>query len=184
MKTGVSRLYELRPDPFDGTQRKFLRICLFSDTENSPELRELVRTNVIDAALIRAELVLEPFVLLAAANRAIHQSAHNRISTKSLSAELIYSLSPTRNISESLNTFGIASFSRALIVAIFDDLKGKKMVETAKRISGKPIPLERLNEYADEALIKQIYQLPDPELNDACLSDMIVSRIISKDTIA
>ena len=42
-------------------------------------------------------------------------------------------------------------------MAIFDDLKGKKMVETAKRISGKPIPLERLNEYADEALIKQVH---------------------------
>lgn len=41
----------------------------------------------------------EPFILLAAANRAIHQAAHNRMYTRSLSAELIYSLSPTRNVS-------------------------------------------------------------------------------------
>ena len=77
----------------------------------------MVRAGTLDAALIRAELVrkllylfksiiqvLEPFVLLAAGNKAIHQAAHNRIFTRSLSAELIYSLSPNRNISESLNS--------------------------------------------------------------------------------
>jgi hypothetical protein len=28
MNAGASRLYELRPDPYDKTQRKFLRVCL------------------------------------------------------------------------------------------------------------------------------------------------------------
>uniref|UniRef100_A0A914NS12 Uncharacterized protein n=1 Tax=Meloidogyne incognita TaxID=6306 RepID=A0A914NS12_MELIC len=104
MKTGLSKLFELQPDPYDNTQSKFLRICLFTNVENASELREFVRKGEIDAALIRAELLLEPFVLLAAANRAVHQAAHNRMITRSLSAELIYSLSPNRNISDSLNS--------------------------------------------------------------------------------
>ena len=38
MKAGTSRLFELRPDPYDKTQRKFLRICLVSLTLNIKEL--------------------------------------------------------------------------------------------------------------------------------------------------
>jgi hypothetical protein len=40
-------------------------------------------------------------------------------------------------------------------VAIFDDVKGKKMIDAAKRIKGNPVPLEQLRVIADEALIKQ-----------------------------
>ncbi|KAL7079377.1 hypothetical protein ACQ4LE_001642 [Meloidogyne hapla] len=198
MKTGLSKLFELQPDPYDNTQSKYLRICLvcfsfkkyfkklffeFTHVENASELRELVRKGEIDAALIRAELLLEPFVLLAAANRAVHQAAHNRMITRSLSAELIYSLSPNRNISDSLNTFGIAENSQSLVVAIFDDVKGKKMVSIAKRIRGKPVSFELLREISDLGLIKQIYQLPELEVNGISMSDLIVSRIVTKEIV-
>jgi hypothetical protein len=45
-----------------------------------------------------------------------------------------------------------------LIVAIFDDIKGKKMVDAAKRIKGTPVPLEQLREVADEVQIKQVFR--------------------------
>jgi hypothetical protein len=97
MKLKYSKVYELQPDPYDCTQKKHLRICLFKDVKNSGTLCELVRSGEIDAAIIKAELVslflphylfssnlsifqvAEPFILLAAANRAIHQAAHNRM---------------------------------------------------------------------------------------------------------
>ncbi|CAK5103770.1 unnamed protein product [Meloidogyne enterolobii] len=198
MKTGLSKLFELQPDPYDNTQSKFLRICLvclfnfiepslgqnsFTNVENASELREFVRKGEIDAALIRAELLLEPFVLLAAANRAVHQAAHNRMITRSLSAELIYSLSPNRNISDSLNTFGIAENSQSLVVAIFDDVKGKKMISIAKRIKGTPVSFELLREISDLGSIKQIYQLPELDVNGISMSDLIVSRIVTKEIV-
>ncbi|KAI1733072.1 kinase binding protein [Ditylenchus destructor] len=183
MKSGISTYYELQPDPYDFSQRQSIRVCIFRDVKNAIELRRLLRDGDIDAAMIRPELVAEPFVLLAAANRAIHQAAHNRMYTRSLSAELIYSLSPTKNISESLNVFGIAENSQNLIVAVFDDKSGKKMVKVAKRIDGVPAPLHTLRELADIGLIKKVYQLPTegPELNAASISDLIVARIVSKD---
>lgn len=52
-----SHLYALQPDPFDVTQRKFLRVCVFKDVKNAVELRELLRNGDIDAAMIQAELV-------------------------------------------------------------------------------------------------------------------------------
>jgi len=180
----LSKLYELQPDPYDCSQKKYLRICLFKNVSNTVQLREKLRTGEIDAAIIKAELVIEPFVLLAAANRAIHQAAHNRMYTRSLAAELIYSLSPTRNISESLNTFGIAVDSQNIIVAIFGDNTGKKMNTVAKLIDGTPASFNYFKEVVDIPTIKKIYHLPDSSLNPGTISDSIVTRIICKDIVS
>ncbi|CCD65511.1 EKC/KEOPS complex subunit TPRKB [Caenorhabditis elegans] len=180
-----SHLYELQPDPYDFTQRKTCRVCLFKDVKNAAELSQQLKEGKIDAALIRAELVLEPFVLLAAANRAVHQSAHNRMSCRSLAAELVYSLSPSRNITDSLVTFGIAEHSTAIIAAIFDDDSGKAMKKLAKAIKGTPVPLmEGLPKFANVNMIKKVYQVGNPAFVEEGLSDHIVSRMVSKDFVS
>ncbi|KAJ1361717.1 hypothetical protein KIN20_021042 [Parelaphostrongylus tenuis] len=183
MSPGCSRLYELQPDPYDVTQRRALRICLFTDVKNAHELRNKLRSGEIDAAMIRAELVLQLFVVLAAANRAVHQAAHNRLATRSLSAELVYSLSPTRNISDSLVTFGIADTSKNVLVCIFDDKDGSMMKKLAKLIEGKPETLDKLSSIMDFGLIKKVYQIRD-SFNEDAISDHILSRIIAKDFIS
>ncbi|EYC13615.1 hypothetical protein Y032_0043g817 [Ancylostoma ceylanicum] len=156
MSPGASRLYELQPDPYDTTQRRTIRLCLFVDVKNAHELRSKLRNGEVDAAIIRAELVLEPFIVLAAANRAVNQAAHNRLSTRSLAAELVYSLSPSRNISDSLVTFGIADTSKNIIVCIFDDKDGSKMKKLAKEIDGRPESLEKLAGIMDIRLIQKV----------------------------
>ncbi|KAL6739403.1 hypothetical protein Aduo_012867 [Ancylostoma duodenale] len=186
MSPGASRLYELQPDPYDTTQRRTIRLCLFVDVKNAHELRSKLRNGEVDAAIIRAELVLEPFIVLAAANRAVNQAAHNRLSTRSLAAELVYSLSPSRNISDSLVTFGIADTSKNIIVCIFDDKDGSKMKKLAKEIDGRPESLEKLAGIMDIRLIQkyykfQIYQLGEPKFNEDSISDRVLSRIITKD---
>ncbi|VDK74280.1 unnamed protein product [Litomosoides sigmodontis] len=127
--------------------------------------------------------VLEVFTLLAAANKAVHQAAHNQLSTRTLHSELIYSLSPDRNILESLITFGIAEESRNVLVGIFDDESGEKMVKVAKKIDGKPVPTSMLTQMADYERIKQVYRVKEPEYNEETISDAIVTRIATKDYI-
>ncbi|KAL3994845.1 Kinase binding protein CGI-121 family protein [Acanthocheilonema viteae] len=183
MKSGTSRLFELLPDPYDISQRRFFRVCLFIDVKNAPELRQALVDGSVDAALIRPELVLEVFTLLAAANKAVHQAAHNRLSTRTLHSELLYSLSPDRNILEALLTFGIAEESRNLLVGIFDDESGEKMVEVAKKIDGKPVPMTILPQMADYERIKKIYKVKESEYNDETISDAIITRIATKDCI-
>ncbi|EFO27072.2 hypothetical protein LOAG_01411 [Loa loa] len=183
MKSGTSRLFELLPDPYDISQRRFFRVCLFTDVKNASELRQAVMNGSIDAALIKPELVLEVFTLLAAANKAVHQAAHNRLSTRTLHAELIYSLSPDRNILESLLTFGIAEESRNLLVGIFDDENGEKMVKMAKKIDGKPVPMTILPQMADYERIKKVYRVKESEYNEETISDAIITRIATKDCI-
>ncbi|KJH48494.1 kinase binding protein [Dictyocaulus viviparus] len=179
MSPGTSRLYELQPDPYDTTQRRAIRICLFTDVKNAVsskhQLRNKLRSGEIDAAMIRAELVLQLFVVLAAANRAVHQAAHNRLATRSLSAELVYSLSPSRNISDSLVTFGIADTSKNVLVCIFDDKDGSMMKKLAKEIDGRAESLDKLS------TLTLIYQLDESTFNGDSISDHILSRIIAKD---
>lgn len=181
MSPGTSRLYELQPDPYDITQRRALRLCLFTEVNNAHVLREKLRSGEIDAAMIRAELVLEPFIVLAAANRAVHQAAHNRLSTRSLAAELVYSLSPSRNISDSLVTFGIGDTSRNILVCIFDDKDGSKMKKIAKEIEGQAQSLDKLTSIMDLRVIRKIYQLRDETFNEDAFTDRVLSRIITKD---
>lgn len=57
MKSGTSRLFELQPDPYDTSQRRFFRVCLFADVKNASDLRQALIDGSIDAALIRPELV-------------------------------------------------------------------------------------------------------------------------------
>uniref|UniRef100_A0A0K0D4C2 EKC/KEOPS complex subunit cgi121 n=1 Tax=Angiostrongylus cantonensis TaxID=6313 RepID=A0A0K0D4C2_ANGCA len=127
--------------------------------------------------------VLQLFVVLAAANRAVHQAAHNRLATRSLSAELVYSLSPTRNISDSLVTFGIADTSKNVLVCIFDDKDGSVMKKLAKQIDGKPEALDKLSSIMDFGLIQKVYQLRD-SFNEDTISDHVLSRIVAKDFIS
>jgi hypothetical protein len=56
MKLKYAKVYELQPDPYDCTQKKHLRIYLFKDFKNSGTLCDLVRSDEIDAAVIKAEL--------------------------------------------------------------------------------------------------------------------------------
>lgn len=56
---GHDELYELKPDPFDSSCGPVkLRVCLLTDVKNAAEIRQMIADGKIDAAVIRAELVL------------------------------------------------------------------------------------------------------------------------------
>uniref|UniRef100_A0A183CJM0 Transposase n=1 Tax=Globodera pallida TaxID=36090 RepID=A0A183CJM0_GLOPA len=59
MKAAVSKLFELRPDPYDNSQKKFLRVCLFTNVENASELAELVKLNWYLSRLYSLQLRIE-----------------------------------------------------------------------------------------------------------------------------
>lgn len=74
-----------------------------------------------------------------------------------MSAELVYSLSPTKHISESLKFFGISENSLNLLVATFGDADGKQMKFVAKQIDGITVPLENLGKLVDTSAIKKVF---------------------------
>jgi len=180
-----SELFRLEPDPFDSTTPPIhLRVCLFRNVVNAADLRKLLAEGKLQCSLIRAEMVLEIFQLLAAANKAIFCQARGKLSTKNVHSEIVYALSPTKNITESLLTFGIQDTSQDVLVAIVGDVKGDKLTEVGKKIKGRPSPLSQLQAIANYDLVKHVYHVKEPELNKATIVDAIVSRIVAKDYVS
>ena len=95
-----------------------LHLILFRGVSNGAVLRDRVIAGEIDAALMDATMLTGSLHLLAAANKALLAESTKMI-TKSLYAELVYSLSATRNIDASLRTFGVSDGTSDVVAAFF-----------------------------------------------------------------
>ncbi|VDP26775.1 unnamed protein product [Soboliphyme baturini] len=157
----LGEVYTIQPDPFGpSTTPVLLRVCLFRDVQNLAELRKRLDAGDLSCSLLRADTILAMFQLLVAANRALHYQAQQKMKTKSIHTELVYSLSPTKNISESLQTFGANDSTKDVIVAVFGDKSGSVMKDIAKVIKGKAVPLRTLGDVSNSDLIKKVRQQP------------------------
>jgi len=182
-----SELFNIQPDPLDPSPENKpvpVRICLFKDVKNAPELRTMLHEGNLDCSMIKAELILEVFQLLAAINRAVHCEKHGKLNTKGIHSEIVYSLSPTKNITESLMTFGIGDETQNIVVVVVGDEKGEKMSKVARKIKGRPCHLALIKNISNYDLVKQVYHVKDPELNKGTIIDAIVTRIVAKDYVA
>lgn len=96
--------------------------------------------------------------------------------------------------------FGIAETSKVLIVAVFDDEKGSKMSKIVKKVDGTPTSIDNLKEVANLHLIKkasvhsflsliplvrslQVYQVNEPETVGDSISDLIITKMVTKDLL-
>ncbi|CDW57680.1 CGI-121 domain containing protein [Trichuris trichiura] len=153
-----SELFYLQPDPFDSSigDKRALRVCFFADVKNVHELMTAVRSGQIACSLINAEMVYSVFQLLAAANRALHAEAHGEMSTKNVHTELVYALSPSTNISLSLETFGVNDATKNIVVALYDDMDGVRLTSVLKLIKATAKPLDQLKTATNMALIREV----------------------------
>ncbi|PRP79773.1 hypothetical protein PROFUN_12635 [Planoprotostelium fungivorum] len=103
-----------------------------------------------DVAFLDAGMIHHGFQLAIAANRALHTEKHGGRTTKNLHSELIFTLSGSRNITHSLNTFGIAETATeapTLLIAIFSPSEQKvRDIESQVRGEEEKIP-ESLLDY-------------------------------------
>lgn len=126
--------------------------------ENTEEIREALLTGKIpDFALVNPEMIVSSFHLLLAASTALMQAAQGTLSVKTLHAELLYSLAPTTNISDSFRVFGAGKTDRKLLLAFIDTpteaihqvmtlVKGRTLLkeEVLPSLDARPIPPARL----------------------------------------
>ena len=118
-----------------------LSVFLARNVSNAAALRAHILTPScsMDACFIDATLVPSLTVLRAAAAMAVQSLP--ALKTRTLHAELLWSLGGTKHIGRALSTFGIKDTSRHVLVAKFDaaagDMEGLMgAVETAEEILG------------------------------------------------
>lgn len=157
-------------------------LALFTDVTNSSELRQLIIQGKIEAALLNASMIIDPFHVAIAGHKALQLFQQGKMKTKTLHSEIVFNLSPSTNINESFKKFGILdSTTSVLVVIVTQENANKKISEISKFINGEQVSITALSTISDQEKIKKIYGISDEELQCSSLQDGVITRVATKD---
>ncbi|KAK2790324.1 hypothetical protein FQN52_005592 [Onygenales sp. PD_12] len=153
-----------------------VHVALYRDLQNAQFLREQLLTGntEFEYAFIDASTILSTTHILAAVFRAVNDYQNNRLKSKNVHSEIVYSLSPNNNVShppppprapipvlaleiiadnskiaESFRKFGITDATKDLLVVKFStspDITHDSVAQhLEKAIEGKPLPFDDEN---------------------------------------
>ncbi|XP_012672770.1 EKC/KEOPS complex subunit TPRKB [Clupea harengus] len=166
---------ELYPD-YSVTQ------LLFKDVKNAAELRKNAMEGLVQGALINPSMIVDPFQILVASNKAIHLQKTGKMKTRSLFSEIIYNLSPTNNISEAFKRFGISDDDGAVyVVLVYPKEEAADISSIVSRVKGQQIPADMISTLTDAAKIKKLYKVSPQEETNGSLLDAVICRMAIKD---
>ncbi|XP_059182294.1 EKC/KEOPS complex subunit TPRKB [Centropristis striata] len=157
---------------------------LFKEVKNAAELRQCAVEGKINAALINPTMLVDPFQVLVAANKAVHLQTTGKMKTRSLYSEIIFNLSPTNNISEAFKRFGISDGDDSvLVVLVHSEDEPQLLSDITARVSGRKVPAGDLSSLTDAAKVKKLYKVTPQEEKCGTLLQAVVCRMATKDVM-
>lgn len=156
-------------------------VTLFEDVKNVSELKQKLSKKEIDAVMLTPKMLISTFQISAAVNKAIHVHVTRQAKTRTVNAEIIYSLSPSTNISDAFKTFALGPGDRAVVVVILDDPDQARLLSIAKQIKGVCIPMDQLSKHTDRSMIKKKYNISEAELTVGSLEDAVICKMATHD---
>uniref|UniRef100_A0A1A8ULQ8 Tp53rk binding protein n=2 Tax=Nothobranchius TaxID=28779 RepID=A0A1A8ULQ8_NOTFU len=146
----LTRVLELYPDT------RVTQI-LYKDVKNAAELRRKAMEGNINGALVNPTMLVGPFQVLVAANKAVHLQTTGKMKTKTLNAEIIFNLSPTNNISEAFKRFGISDGDHSILVVVVHKSDEVQFVsDISAMVDGQQLPVDDVSSLSDFNKIKKV----------------------------
>lgn len=159
----------------DPISKSTVKIRLYRNIRNISELCEKMKT--LPCILMKASLILDPFQIVVAANRAVTIS---KMVTHTIYSETLFNLSIQNNITQSFKTFGIHPKWDGDILVVLINTVDNDNSEVFKEIDGDHIDIKCLSESRNEKDIKKLYKLSDKE---GVNIDSIVTKIACKECL-
>ncbi|BES92578.1 Kinase Hypothetical protein protein CGI-121 [Nesidiocoris tenuis] len=156
-----------------------LHLVLAKDVKNMPEIKSLLLNNKLDCALIKPCLVPNVFVVLQAAYKASQAKIKGKLITKTIYTEILYNLSPSKNITQSLATFGAQETDTELLLAHFG--VSETLQSILSQIQGNFFkPTENIGN--PEQIVK-FYNIKPIESTVTPIENSVVSRIATRGVV-
>ncbi|XP_074610234.1 EKC/KEOPS complex subunit TPRKB-like [Acropora palmata] len=157
-------------------------LALFTNVSNSDELRQRIVQGKIEAALLNACMIMDPFHVIVAGHKSLHLFQQGKMKTRTLHSEIIFNLSPSNNITDSFKKFGILDVTKEILVAMVAHGNAtEKVSELSKLIKGTLVSMDTLASISDKEKIKKVYGIRENELECDSLENAIISRLATKD---
>ncbi|KAG9240860.1 kinase binding protein CGI-121-domain-containing protein [Calycina marina] len=95
-----------------------VHIAVYREVKNSSSLQEqlLAGNTEFEYALIDASVIISKIQAMSAAYRAVNDLVENRLRSRNVHSEIVFSLSPNNNIAETFRRFGITPTTTNLLV--------------------------------------------------------------------
>lgn len=166
---------------------KYLGISYFTNVKNIKSLKENLCSIFKDKSpvLICSKLIVDPFQIVVAANNAYLSYENSSMKTKSVATEILFNLSSSKNINQSLKETSANDEDEDMIVALvskFSNVPEMKIFHE-KCIVGFEADILEYIKTVDETYIKSYYGIQQIESNNSSLLDSIVTRIACKNLI-
>ncbi|XP_049951507.1 EKC/KEOPS complex subunit TPRKB-like [Schistocerca serialis cubense] len=158
-------------------------LFLVENVRNTPELRKLVISGGLECCIVKPSLIVNPFQVVVAGNKAVISMGRGKMSTRNIYTEILYNLSPTKQISQSLIKFGIDDKEDRILVCVLEKCGEKKAEEVLEKIQGDECPIDQLSKFTDVMLVKKTYKINDSECYSSNILDSVVSRISTKEIV-
>ena len=118
-----------------------------------------------------------PLVAATAANKACLAKSRGSMRTRSVNTEILFNLSSSSNITESLQRFGVGDQDKeVLVVGVNNDLEDVREV-----VTGDWVEVDRLGSFLDKNALTKLHKLKPEEFED--LIGSLCSRIAAKDAL-
>ncbi|XP_015363970.1 PREDICTED: EKC/KEOPS complex subunit TPRKB-like [Diuraphis noxia] len=163
---------------------KYLGISYFRDVKNIKWLKDNMFPIFKDKSpvLISSRLIIDPFQIVVAVNNSYLSCENSCMKTKSLANEILFNLSSSKNITQSLKEISANDQDDDMIVVIISKFSNvpEMQIFQEKCITGCETDISEIAENIDENYIKSYYKISQIESENSSLLDSIVTRIACK----